>query len=260
MKIRLLSDLHLEFGKFKIPELDTDLDTVLVLAGDIHVGKRHRNWIERYLPKFKHIILVPGNHEYYHCVIDDLDQYWYEYDDNTPNFSYLANDKLEIENTVFYGCTLWADYDSRDPFVMLRVKERMNDFQCIKTRSIGSIVERKVLPQDLYDLHCKSTKFLLKELPDKGQEIDKKHIVITHHLPHAQSLDPKYIHQSTINHAYFTDLEYMMADCQIDYWLHGHTHSSNDYMCQGVNVLCNPRGYCPRELNVNFNPILTIDL
>ena len=35
MKIHLISDIHLEFGKLTLPEVDAD---VTVLAGDIGVG------------------------------------------------------------------------------------------------------------------------------------------------------------------------------------------------------------------------------
>ena len=37
MRLHILSDLHLEFGKVKIPETDAD---VVVLMEDIHVGSK----------------------------------------------------------------------------------------------------------------------------------------------------------------------------------------------------------------------------
>ena len=45
MKVRLFSDLHNEFTRqmhkrnYEIPELPDDSETVLILAGDIDVGK-----------------------------------------------------------------------------------------------------------------------------------------------------------------------------------------------------------------------------
>jgi hypothetical protein len=41
MRIRILSDLHLEFRRWTPPEADAD---VIVLAGDIHVGIQGVEW------------------------------------------------------------------------------------------------------------------------------------------------------------------------------------------------------------------------
>lgn len=37
MKLYILSDLHLEFGDFEVPQVDAD---AVVIAGDLHVGIR----------------------------------------------------------------------------------------------------------------------------------------------------------------------------------------------------------------------------
>jgi len=42
MKIQVLSDLHIEFGDFTVPEADAD---VVVFAGDIGVGLDGLRWI-----------------------------------------------------------------------------------------------------------------------------------------------------------------------------------------------------------------------
>jgi hypothetical protein len=43
-------------------------------------------------------------------------------------------------------------------------------------------------------------------------------------------------------------------------WIHGHTHESFDYVVNGTRVVCNPRGYAPRDLNPAFDPGLTVDV
>ncbi len=60
MKIRLYSDLHLEFGPFDPPDAAADL---VVLAGDIHVGVKGVEWaLEQ---KFGcPVLYVLGNHEF----------------------------------------------------------------------------------------------------------------------------------------------------------------------------------------------------
>ena len=61
MRLHILSDLHLEFGKVKIPETDAD---VIVLAGYIHVGSKGISWARKQFPD-KPVIYVLGNHEFY---------------------------------------------------------------------------------------------------------------------------------------------------------------------------------------------------
>ena len=68
MKMRFMSDLHLEFGPFEIPTLDDDADTVLVLAGDVAPAKRpalYKDFIRDAVSRFKHVIWIQGNHEHY---------------------------------------------------------------------------------------------------------------------------------------------------------------------------------------------------
>jgi hypothetical protein len=41
MKLQILSDLHIEFESFHPPATDADM---VILAGDIHIGKRGIDW------------------------------------------------------------------------------------------------------------------------------------------------------------------------------------------------------------------------
>jgi hypothetical protein len=60
MRISILSDLHLEFGPFTLPEVEAD---AVVLAGDVHVGVKGIAWCREQFPDTP-VIYVPGNHEY----------------------------------------------------------------------------------------------------------------------------------------------------------------------------------------------------
>ena len=70
MRIRVLSDLHLEFKDWKPPKADAD---VVVLAGDIHVGVKGIEWARRSFPSIP-IVYVAGNHEFYGEHIHDMTQ------------------------------------------------------------------------------------------------------------------------------------------------------------------------------------------
>jgi len=44
MRLHILGDLHLEFGATEIRPVDAD---VVVLAGDIHLGREGRKWARK---------------------------------------------------------------------------------------------------------------------------------------------------------------------------------------------------------------------
>ena len=43
-------------------------------------------------------------------------------------------------------------------------------------------------------------------------------------------------------------------------WVHGHTHTSFDYVLLGTRVVCNPRGYIPYEPNPDFDPRCVVEV
>ena len=75
MYLKVISDLHLEFGVPYFPTPDVrDPETVVILAGDINLGARVHDFIGSLRNNFNYraIIFVPGNHEYYKGNIDEL--------------------------------------------------------------------------------------------------------------------------------------------------------------------------------------------
>ena len=68
MRLHILGDLHLEFGTAKVPVTDAD---VVVLAGDIHLGREGRKWARGHFQD-KPVVYVLGNHEFYRHSLPDL--------------------------------------------------------------------------------------------------------------------------------------------------------------------------------------------
>src|SRR5271166_4892973 len=69
MKIRVLSDLHLEFmTKLEAEEfvrhLPVDCD-VLILAGDVSNAAGIVDALRMFADRFSHVVFVAGNHEFY---------------------------------------------------------------------------------------------------------------------------------------------------------------------------------------------------
>ena len=82
-------------------------------------------------------------------------------------------------------------------------------------------------------------------------------VVVTHHLPSPRSVAPQFM-DSPINCYFLCDVERLMGD-RPKLWVHGHTHSSCDYLVGATRVISNPFGY-PREVNHEYVEKLVIDV
>ena len=191
MKIKLVSDLHLEFSDIMIPN-DANYD-LLILSGDILVAQdmhdhpeenvrtaamlemlgsrqlkaqRFRDFFKRCSFQFPHVIYVAGNHEFYHgkffASIDHLREECAKY----PNIYFLENDTKiiqdrnhetgEVSDIVFMGATLWTDCNKHDPFTLHALADMMNDFKIIRHDQSGY---RSLKPADIADRHRKTLQY-----------------------------------------------------------------------------------------------------
>ena len=107
MRLRILSDLHLEFfdGNRELPEVEAD---VVVLAGDIHRKCEGLAWARHQFPDTP-IIYVPGNHEFYGTCMPLLrDELALEAE--RLDIELLDNRAVTFNGVRFYGTTLWTDF------------------------------------------------------------------------------------------------------------------------------------------------------
>ncbi len=105
MKIRVLSDLHLEFAVWTPPAADAD---VIVLAGDIHVGVRGLEWAREQFPSLP-IIYVTGNHEFYGGQMQQVSAALRATAERLE-IKLLDAGELVLDDTRFLGATLWTDF------------------------------------------------------------------------------------------------------------------------------------------------------
>ena len=247
MQIHLMSDLHLEFGG-KVHLTGGD---VLILAGDIFIASHFKkseaspyhaiaitydDFMNEAFKLYSVIIMVMGNHEHYSGEFTESAKLIRA---RYPGLILLDNEFVELEGQRFFGGTMWTDMNAHNPLVMMRARDSMNDFKVIKNRHI------KFLPRDSIESH-RSFMYALNESYTPGM------VVISHHAPSWQSLDPRYAGDA-LNSCYATDLNHWILDKDIKAWCHGHLHNSSDYMIGETRVLCNPRGYHGFELNRGFS-------
>lgn len=247
MKLHILSDIHIEFAPFQIPETDAD---VIILAGDIGVGLDGVLWAKDQY-KDKPIIYVPGNHEYYQHDISLNDRLKAS---SIENIRVMDNEMCIIGDIRFLCATLWTDfalYGEGDKYFSIQhAKNNMSDFSVIRNGS------RTFSPDDSIRLHDHSRDWLKHML---GEPFDGKTVVITHHVPSPQSIASRF-QGDLLTPAFTTDLEYLMDGSRVALWVRGHTHDVYDYSVFDTRVVCNPRGYVPYEQSNGFDPEYVIEI
>ena len=283
MKIAICSDLHLEFGDLDLHN-EENAD-VLILGGDIFVAEdlrgftvddssniiakslsvtakaeRYNNFIVRCSERFKHVILIMGNHEHYHGDYAQTAKIIRGLFNDLPNVHFIDKEYRIINDVLFFGGTLWTDMNNEDSETMRHMEYCMNDYRgvdnsnrqvhyriplsIVDEQATGWVMKQRPAqfrPEDSVEDH----KAFLKEL----DEVLEKHsnmptVVVGHHAPSKASTHPRYKNEIKMNGAYSTDLDNFILDRrQIKLWTHGHTHEDFDYMIGTTRVVCNPRGY-----------------
>jgi Icc-related predicted phosphoesterase len=257
MKVKVASDLHLEFlNSFEeIPDLGTA--DILVLAGDIFPAKYlktngklkdiYLRFVDKCSKDFSHILYVLGNHCYYGYNYEGSKR---KIKEHLPhNFQILDNDTVTINNWNFLGFTLWTDFRNENALEMMEAAQVMNDYKVIRITP----KYRKLNPTDTLNFHKDSKKYLLNQL----QTLNDNVFVISHHAPSYQSVPQQF--KKHANGAYCSNLDDLIVNHpQIKYWVHGHTHNAFNYMIEGCRVICNPGGYPGQD--TNFQKDFLIDI
>lgn len=283
MRIKVVSDLHLEFGPITIP--NTTGADVLILSGDIAVADDMKSFMPtRYLDFFKqvnndykHVLYVLGNHEHYHG------DFRYSHsviscrlvEEGLDNIIVMDCDSVDIGHVRFIGGTLWTNFNDADPIAMHAAKSMMNDYRGVKNsyrevsfkvplyedgKVVGHKFKKEIAkfsPEDSIEYHRKMLKYVDFRRQDNPDNLDI--VVIGHHCPSYSSISEQYV-GDTLNPAYASNLsDYILDRPDIKLWTHGHVHSRFDYMIGDCRVVCNPRGYMGYE-NTGFDPDFTIEL
>lgn len=262
MKTRQVNDLHLEFSDYEIPVLEDDANTVLVIAGDLSPTTakfRIRMFFERVSKRFRAVIFVLGNHDYWRSSILRAPQKYKEIVAHLDNVHVLQNETKVIDNVAFIGGTLWTNYNN-DPLNEALAFEGMVDFRKIRVGPAHKPWERKLKAEDLAFEYYQTRGYIEQEAAK--QKADGKIVyVVTHHAPSPQSVHPMYI-GDPLNTAYYSNLNYFLEEGTIDYWGHGHVHWQFDYVVGHCRVMCRPRGYHDHIDNeyTGFNDKLVVEM
>jgi predicted phosphohydrolase len=220
---------------------------LVVLAGDIHNGLRSVVYGERVADYLgAPVVLVAGNHEYYHQHVELLRPALFSAASRTGGrVRFLDNSvaSFEIRGRRLHvlGCTLWTDYalHGHQQAAMDYAERRMNDFRLIYSGDM------RFTPRDALARHETSRAWLgetMKRL--KLEDPGSQRLVVTHHAPSGDVLKRR---TGAIAPAYASDmLDEFAADPPVA-WIHGHTHDRHESVVSGIRVLSAPRGYVAHE-------------
>jgi predicted phosphodiesterase len=248
MRLRIFSDLHLEFADFEPPAVAAD---VVVLAGDIGLGTEGVEWAAQHFHGTD-VIYVPGNHEAFGSALPVFGK-------NLRAFGarcgvhVLDQEAVSLHGIRFLGCTLWTDFQlQRDGGLAASLAEDyFADFYQIRVSPSG----RRLCANDVVGWHRRGLAWLEKQMEIS---IKEPTVIVTHHAPSRRSLRAQYASELS-SAAFASDLEAFVALSGAAVWVHGHTHYCTDYELGATRVVSNQRGY-PNEGVERFNSEFTIDV
>lgn len=260
-----------------------DYDLV-VIAGDIANSLNLTTWfLTKAAITFPHVTLlfVAGNHDFYFTSKPELFRELQDIDDRHPNFTHLKVGTIyTYMGYAFLGDTLWTDFKyyedkyqpQEDWYYLATAERRMSDYRCIlkkelPTKQLKTSFEAYVHAEwggkagiardfltenqdyylhaaDIQKEHYEQREWILvnaKRLAEQGYKV----AVVTHHLPHKDSLDGRYAFYN-LDHCYASEI-LGKEELPIKYWFHGHSHTPSDYEVLGTRVIAEPTGYAPPQ-------------
>jgi predicted phosphodiesterase len=245
MKLQIMSDLHLEMhadlGAAFVRALDPAGVDVLVLAGDITSASRFEILADAFAPlarKYRHVLYVPGNHEYYKASPGEVAQNLARLSQALPGVVVPDNRVAVIEGQRFLCGTMWFRHDP----AAAKLRGFMTDFAIIRD-----------FEPWVYEQNAAFERALETDLAPGD-------VVLTHHLPGPESVWPAF-EGSPLNAFFVCDMTRYIRERQPKLWIHGHTHTRCDYRLGETRVVANPLGY-PREVRsqLAFDPAFTVDV
>lgn len=259
MRLLVLSDLHLEVWRDFAPKFDITVSKpdIVILAGDIHTKARAPAWAARVFPGIP-VLYVSGNHEFYGGALDQASDAIRKECEKYSNVHYLDCDEYIALGIRFLGVTLWTDFDlfgsDHRSSAMVDSGNVMNDYRQIRIACAGY---RKMRPLDTAQLHATQRSWLDRKLSDP---FEGPTVVITHMAPSNKSITPEYA-ADPVSAAFASNMEDLVSKANL--WIHGHTHTSFDYVLNQCRVVANPLGYMKRggeAENGDFDPNFIVNL
>lgn len=263
MKLRIISDLHLEFDPgWKLRPRGED---AVLCAGDISSAKAWGAAVALIKSCRVPFYYTPGNHDLYHGEPSIVLRRMRALEREFPFFRCLVNETTDLGGYLLAGTPLWTDFSLYGPGTVQRsidvADDTINDFRLtrvIPRRWLGPSPEntpmnrtRLLRPRDL-----RGWNFLARRFLRSAVALGRPMIVMSHWCPSAQTISPGFAGHPA--NPYFTTECSDLMGKNVALWVHGHSHAPFDGFIRGTRVLRNPKGY-PEERS-GWNPDLVIEV
>lgn len=242
VRVRVLSDLHFESmrdeGRTIVSEMDGACD-VVVLAGDVSDADCLYAALVLVAGRFRHVpvLFVAGNHEFWGArSTASVTRTVRRAQEAAPNLRWLDREVFEIRGKRFLGCSLWFP-----PPPSWVAWQDWSDF-------------KRILRFDrwVYDHNRKDVRFLRRELRHGD-------VVVTHYLPSAACVTPKYAGQPS-NAFFVCDVTPLIEERKPSHWFFGHSHETVDVVVGETSLRSNPHGHLGGGANPRFDVNLTVEV
>lgn len=243
---QIASDLHIEVLK-DIPDTsDFIVPTaeILILAGDVgRITKfdQFKTFMKNLCSKFKTVIYVLGNHEYYKVesypekTMSEILEMLEIVKNENPNLYILNKSSLLIGDVCIAGCTLWSKCNIQIPPYMVKIPF-INTFKYNQMfREDYNYINRMIK-------YCQTKNYKL--------------LVVTHYCPSysliGRGFDPQNRGIDRYSCLYASHLDHLLSKEKVHTWVFGHSHQNHDYITPtGTRVVSNQRGKSRQEAH-NF--------
>jgi len=250
IKLRIMSDLHLEKDLgWMLPVMDGEIDQVLILAGDIvpfSMLYKIMPFFEDLSRRFKKVIYVPGNHEYYGGDVSKSKQLATYKLSKLRNIKVLDNEHIVIDGVYIFGATLWTDLNGA-------ILEQVYSKADYRNIHIG---RRNLTPARTMWENQYSTDLIKKF---NKAEVGAKKVLVTHHPVSYDFCSPRWANAES-NPMFYNEMDWDDLS-NFSVIVSGHTHDSVHIDKGATQGYINPRGY-PSEIFMGaaFNPFLVVEV
>jgi predicted MPP superfamily phosphohydrolase len=263
ISIQYVSDIHLEFYKLKCMPIINACAPYIAICGDIGYvySDIYGKFISKLSNDFKMVFVVAGNHEYYRSkhnrkTMEQINLKLLEICNKHKNVYYMQNKIVALDSQgdflyydsspketipssyIIAGTTLWTHIP---PEKYMLVRERMNDYS-----HIFRDLHNNIFVGDVSDMNQKNVKWIREVI---SQCKNSKIVMLTHHSPSREMLDPKF-KSDNLSCCYANELDELIKD-PIVAWISGHTHHCVDKLINGVLCTSNCMGYI-NDINVMY--------
>lgn len=237
MTVNIISDLHInpKLGIYDIfnPAELKDAD-IIAIAGDIYTlggngmtEKYIKKFTEDFVAedgskKFKHLVWVKGNHDYYTYDFNDLSCTRMDMD--------KRNTIITIDGVSFLATTLWTNITKN----ILAIQGGFPDYRMIPYFLVND--NNRLFEENLEWLEVNA-----KLEKEKGNKV----VILTHHCPHKKLVDVRF-KDSNLNECFTVLDRKLYGRCsaiKAKYWIHGHSHCYSNRKIGNTTYIRNPFGY-----------------